>query len=170
MDFSSLLDIPEADLTMDEPLPLDNTNLIFKGDTFSSLSSLLGNGSQPEPFPGPTPAPVVDEPMAPPNAGNLSLGPTSTANPSSDFLQLDNARLRNSNKQLADEVQSIGKQCGEAQAQLRGLRDELRQLGNSLEGLLYEPSVQSGDKEVMGRLFEISNTVTAISKSLGSGT
>lgn len=170
MDFSSLLEIPEADLTMDEPLPFENTNLIFKGDTFSPLNSVLGSGSQPEPLPGPAPAPLVDEPMAPAEPGHPSVGPTGTTNPSSNFLQLDNARLRNSNKQLADEVQSIGKQCSEAQAQLRGLRDELRQLGNSLEGLLYERSVQSGDGEVMGRLFEISNTVTGISKSLGSGT
>lgn len=169
LDFSSLFNVPEADFAMDGPLPFDDSDMVFKGATHPSYDRLLDSCSQPELFPEPTVAALVEVPMAPPDPVQPPVEPSGATNPSPDFLRLDNARLRNSNKQLTDEVRSIGKKYGEAQARQRGLRDELRRLGNSLEDLLYQPSVQNGNREVMARLFEISNTVTGISKSLGSG-
>lgn len=169
MDFFSLLNAPEADLAMGDPPPFDESNIDFKNVAYPPFDRLAGNSPQTELFPGPTAAPIPDELMAPSDASHPSAGLGRATNPSPDFLHLDNARLQNSNEQLADEVRSIGGKYGEVQAQLSGLRDGLRQLGGSLEELLYLPAVRNGDKEVTGRLFEISNTVTGIRKALGSG-
>lgn len=154
---------------MPDPLPLDGATFNLRDATYPSFSHPIGNNSLPGLFPGPASASLVDEPMAPVDIAQPPIEPGGATSPNSEFLRLDNARLRNSNKQLTDEVRDIGKQYSEAQARTGRFRDELRQLGSSLEELLYHPSVQSGDREVMARLFEMSNRVTGISKALGSG-
>jgi hypothetical protein len=70
-----------------------------------------------------------------------------------DFLQEDNTRLRNSNDQLRDEVETLRTQNRAQQVQMNELRDRLRPLDRSLQDLLYLPGVQNGEEGISNRLF-----------------
>ena len=149
----------------------------FHWDATNTFENLLdmptqphgGEYLQPEIRPPPTASPIPGLLVTPPSPEKPSSDQFNQAsNVGSGFLQQDNARLRNSNDQLRDEVEELRRQHGETQAQLNELRDRLGPLDSSLQELLYQNGVRNGDQEVVMRLLAICDTVVEMKKSFGS--
>jgi hypothetical protein len=84
-------------------------------------------------------------------------------------LRRDNERLRADNAALQDEVAMLRRKHGRMQGQLDGLRDQLRPLNETLQGMLYLPGTHENEDERVvnvNQLFSILERISGFKRAL----